>query len=280
MAYKKITELPEATSAVDSDLLVIETQGGTKKIKKENLVFDTTVDPVPTEGSDNAVSSGGVYDALLEKENKLIFDNEPTAGSFNPVTSDGIYSSVSAKQDKLTFDELPSQGSSNPVKSNGIYASISEKQDKLTFDNVPTEGSLNPVTSGGLYSILAEKQDAPTNFTGILRAGETQITFTNDVFANDVIITNIFTDNENAMVTNAEQNTENKTVTLTISAMDVDVTVMISIAVADSPTPPTDMQSNINLSALGSVLDQTGTSYIFESDVPPEPGQDVYIVSD
>lgn len=86
MAYKKITELPEATSAVDSDLLVIETQGGTKKIKKENLVFDTTVDPVPTEGSENAVSSGGVYEALQNKKDSPVVIEGTLLSGYNAIT--------------------------------------------------------------------------------------------------------------------------------------------------------------------------------------------------
>ena len=138
MAYKKITELPEATSAVDSDLLVIETQGGTKKIKKENLVFDTTVDPVPTEGSDNAVSSGGVYDALQNKK------------------------------------------------------------------------------------------DSPVVIEGTLLSGYDAITFTNDVFSEDVAF-QIFTDNEETIITGAEIDPTNKTLTLTVEPMSVNVKIRICV---------------------------------------------------
>lgn len=49
-----------------------------------------TIDPTPTEGSENAVSSGGVYTALSQKQNTLSFDTTPTYGSTNPVTSSGI----------------------------------------------------------------------------------------------------------------------------------------------------------------------------------------------
>lgn len=51
---------------------------------------EITIDPTPTEGSDNPVSSGGVYDALSQKQNTLSFDTTPTYGSTNPVTSSGI----------------------------------------------------------------------------------------------------------------------------------------------------------------------------------------------
>lgn len=52
---------------------------------------DITIDSAPTQGSTNAVSSGGVYAALVGKQDALTFDTVPTEGSDNPVTSDGLY---------------------------------------------------------------------------------------------------------------------------------------------------------------------------------------------
>lgn len=47
-------------------------------------------DERPTAGSTNGVYSRGIYLALYDKQDKLVFDNTPTAGSSNPVTSAGI----------------------------------------------------------------------------------------------------------------------------------------------------------------------------------------------
>ena len=92
MSNIKIPELPEVTSLQDSDLFVVETGNGTRKLKKENLVTDTTVDPVPTEGSENAVASGGVYEALSEKqEAPKIFDEILTAGNTTVTFTDDIF---------------------------------------------------------------------------------------------------------------------------------------------------------------------------------------------
>lgn len=91
MSDIKIPDLPEALSAVDSDLLILETSGGTRKIQKGNLVFDTTVDPTPTEGSANAVASGGVYTALQGKMDNKTIDPGPIENSTNLVTSGGVY---------------------------------------------------------------------------------------------------------------------------------------------------------------------------------------------
>lgn len=114
--------------------------------------------------------------ALNGKQDNLTFDLSPTSGSQNPVTSGGIYARNAeivalitaldtAKQDKLTFDSTPTQNSSNPVTSNGVYVAVSAlqaaivaldaaKQNVLTFDSTPTLGSNNPVTSSGIKTQL------------------------------------------------------------------------------------------------------------------------------
>lgn len=51
-------------------------------------------------------------------------DTTPTSGSDNVITSGGVYTALSGKQDTLTFDSAPTQGSSNPVTSEGVYAAI------------------------------------------------------------------------------------------------------------------------------------------------------------
>lgn len=52
------------------------------------------LDDVPTENSDNAAKSGGIYTALQGKQNTLTFDSFPTENSLNPVTSHGIYIAI------------------------------------------------------------------------------------------------------------------------------------------------------------------------------------------
>ena len=92
MSNIKIPELPEVTSLQDSDLFVVETSNGTRKLQKENLITDTTVDPTPTEGSENAVASGGVYNALSEKqEAPKIFDETLTAGNTTVTFTDDMF---------------------------------------------------------------------------------------------------------------------------------------------------------------------------------------------
>lgn len=59
-----------------------------------NTAVNITIDSSPTQDSDNAVSSGGVYTALSGKQDTLTFDSAPTNGSNNPVTSGGVYTAI------------------------------------------------------------------------------------------------------------------------------------------------------------------------------------------
>ena len=119
-------------------------------------VFDDT----PTEGSSNAVTSDGIYDALVQKQDALTFDDEPTEDSDNPVKSGGLYDALQNIQQALTFDDVPTEGSDNPVKSGGIYDALQNIDYQI--DEEPTEGSAHAVSSGGVYDGLAAKQDALT----------------------------------------------------------------------------------------------------------------------
>lgn len=128
-----------------------------------NSMPTTTVDPTPTEGSTNAVSSGGVYNALesLEsslqldistKQDELTFDVFPTQNSLNPVTSGGVYTAIQSINPMITIDSVPTQNSPNPVSSGGVYNALQNVE--ITVDAVPTEGSTNAVSSGGVYNAL------------------------------------------------------------------------------------------------------------------------------
>ena len=140
-----VNKLNANITAINTLIEAIETE---LEGKQDTLTFDTT----PTDGSNNPVTSNGIFDALEGKQDTLTFDTEPTNGSTNPVTSDGIFDALAGKQNTLTFDTTPTNGSTNPVTSDGIFDALEGKQDNLTFDDVPTDGSANPVTSNGVYA--------------------------------------------------------------------------------------------------------------------------------
>lgn len=143
--------------------------------KQDRLTFDSK----PTEGSNNPVISGGIYQSLSSKadkselsnlatknelnevktnyQNKLTFDDEPKEKSTNPVTSDGIYKYIKSNMDlKLNKSDLPKKVSvfENDAGYLTSHQDLSGKQDKLTFDDHPTPDSTNPVSSGGIYQAL------------------------------------------------------------------------------------------------------------------------------
>ena len=60
---------------------------------------EITVDPTPTEDSENPVASGGVYSALEGKADAFTTDAAPTEDSENPVASGGVYTALAGKAD-------------------------------------------------------------------------------------------------------------------------------------------------------------------------------------
>lgn len=90
-----IDQLPLLSgNAASTDECPIERGTTTYKVTVERLLAALPKDTVPTQGSSNAVESGGVYDALATKQNALTFDSAPTQGSSNPVTSGGVYTAI------------------------------------------------------------------------------------------------------------------------------------------------------------------------------------------
>ena len=162
-----------STVSVLSD--TVNTLSGTVANKQDTLTFDSS----PASGSNNPVTSEGIFAALslkanntdlnalsgkvdkkaeaseleslegvvANKQNTLIFDTVPIADSVNPVKSGGVHSALAAKADVSTVSNL-----SNTV--NGLSGVVAGKQDALTFDSTPTVGSSNPVTSAGIKEYI------------------------------------------------------------------------------------------------------------------------------
>ena len=134
--------------------------GGIEQYIEDNAQGALTFDNIPTQGSTNPVTSGGVY-AALQNVGPGTVDAAPTQGSTNPVSSGGVYTALEGKQDELTFDAAPTENSSNPVTSGGVYAAL-QNAGGGTIDAAPTSGSNNAVSSGGVFTALEGKQDTLT----------------------------------------------------------------------------------------------------------------------
>lgn len=149
-----------------------------------------TFDDTPTQGSNNPVKSGGIYNALQnlnipdapiqsdwEQEDNTKLDyikNKPDLSSigvqanWNETNTTSLAyiknkpdltTLLAAKQNKLTFDKQPVQGSNNVVTSGGIYTALSNKQQDLT--QIPIVSSILPTDylfierNGTVYRVLA-----------------------------------------------------------------------------------------------------------------------------
>ena len=139
-----------------ADIKKIKLPSGTELNLKDYRI--PGVDTTPTSGSDNIVTSGGIYTAL----------------------NNAIGSVYRVKGTKATYADLPSSGNvagdvwnvtaaygNYPAGTNWVWTGsewdalggeidLSGKQDVLTFDSTPTANSTNPVTSGGVYQSVID----------------------------------------------------------------------------------------------------------------------------
>lgn len=116
--------------------------------KQDALTFDS----VPTENSENPVTSGGVYQTIVDNEyviatalndlNDRMIDVEDAMNSVLVSESDPVFSASPAAS----------------ITSSNISA-WNAKQDALTFDSIPTENSDNLVKSGALYTVIVDNEE-------------------------------------------------------------------------------------------------------------------------
>ena len=140
-------------------------------ILQENKQNTLTFDTAPTSLSTNPVTSGGVYNALMQKQDAL------TSG-FGITISDATIAAdtstlatkadLAFKQDVLTAganitisgntisSNVDTSGLQNQIdnNANSISNLYATKQGVLTFDLTPTQNSNHVVTSGGVYDAI------------------------------------------------------------------------------------------------------------------------------
>ena len=96
------------------------------------------IDDIPTDGSENLVTSNGVYDFVIALTALLRqIDVVPTDGSENLVTSNGVYDALAALE--LLINNL--NNATTNVQNRGV-------------DLTPTDGSTNLVDSNGIYDAI------------------------------------------------------------------------------------------------------------------------------
>ena len=166
-----VADLPSSGNAVGDVYNVVSSGAnyGWTGSAWDNLGGIDAVDAVPVKDSAYPVASGGVFDALATKQDKLTIDAAPVTGSTNPVASGGVADALSKIQESLVFDDTPTAGSTNPVTSQGI---------KTALDQLAVNGAGAPVGTIQYFAM-----DAPP--AGYLKADGTLISRTvyADLFA-------------------------------------------------------------------------------------------------
>lgn len=173
--------------------------------KQNTLQFDAT----PTEGSQNPVTSAGIYDALQSVTPVGITDDTVTEDSDNPVKSSGIYQFVQDEVSGLVdSEELSNYATKTDISDMAtkteleLYATKTElegyvtedelsqatstlatkdelngKQDTLQFDQTPVLGSSNPVTSDGIKKAIDNVVTTPiTVDSSVSQSSENPVT--------------------------------------------------------------------------------------------------------
>lgn len=151
----RINQLPASATLNSTDVIAVDagTGGTTNKMTATNLA--------------------GQLKALGNYQDKLTFDTMPTAGSTNPVTSGGIKTALDSKQSTLTFDTTPTAGSTNPVTSGGIATAISQS---TAVKRITVTGTPNQYGSLAYTAELEAVADRITGIVSVTNGGRINVT--------------------------------------------------------------------------------------------------------
>lgn len=136
---------------------------------------DANIDNAPTIASSHPVSSGGVYDALASKVDKVIGKGLST----NDYTN--------AEKLKLAIidsliDDTPTSGSSHPVRSGGVYDALTGKQGTIDSSHKLSADLVDDTSTTNKFVSAAEKTNigtSATKLTGVDSSATDYIQLTN-----------------------------------------------------------------------------------------------------
>lgn len=144
------------------------------------------MDSTPTSGSNNPVTSGGIYTALSGKQDTLTFDTTPTSGSVNAVTSGGVYNIIrkGSTSTSVVLGSTSNQSSGSSSVSCGYYT-------KATNNNMLVCGVYNESNSGLLFTV--GNGSAGNARSNILEAGYNRVNVNGSLQINNVSIPTPYT---------------------------------------------------------------------------------------
>lgn len=91
--------------------------------------IDAGIHAAKTQAQSAANGVSSLQTAVSGKQDTLTFDTTPLSGSNNPVTSGGIYNAL--QNVGVQTDAVPTEGSTKAVQSGGVYSALQGKQDTL-----------------------------------------------------------------------------------------------------------------------------------------------------
>ena len=183
---KRILDLNTISSASNDDYLVVDGSSGTRKITPENIVGNSTVVQTLANNISNASDdieemSGTIGTLQSAVENIPIVDAVPTEGSTNAVQSGGVYDVVlkSAKT-IINASNYSTNGvtDANTIKSNTIYGFASNITAEMVA-NLPIYGTAGILISTCVLTPTTSTPQGTVNFQLYCKttAGSDPLTF-------------------------------------------------------------------------------------------------------
>lgn len=134
--------------STDSNRPAVHNGTAWKKLAYQDDVPSIIIDPTPTDGSSNAVSSNGTFDALANKVDKIA-DKGLSTNDYTTLEKNKLAGIEAGAEVNVNADWNSVSGDSQ----------ILNKPTIPSVDSVPTNGSTNAVSSDGVFDALALKAD-------------------------------------------------------------------------------------------------------------------------
>ena len=132
----------------DSNRPAVHNGTAWKKLAYQDDVPSITIDSIPTDGSSNAVSSNGTFDALANKVDKIV-DKGLSTNDYTTDEKNKLAGIAAGAEVNVNADWNSVSGDSQ----------ILNKPSIPSVDSIPTNGSTNAVSSDGVFDALALKAD-------------------------------------------------------------------------------------------------------------------------
>jgi hypothetical protein len=137
--------------SLDSNRPTIHNGTAWKKLVYQDDVPSITIDSIPTDGSNNAVSSNGTFDALANKVDKVV-GKELSTNDYTTLEQTKLAGIAAGAEVNVNADWNATSGDAQILNKPTIPSAV-------IVDSIPTNGSSNAVSSDGVFDALALKAD-------------------------------------------------------------------------------------------------------------------------